>query len=138
MKSRRCRHAGRVRCLRVALDGEHLDRGQAAAQRGSAQRLDAKIRSRTHTAQEISRDQQRPPDLLAKLLKPCRHVERIAEERDLPMRIAAFADHHRPGMKRCPKLRNRAEPLLVGRRVCSNPVRNGKEAVDARCCRTKP
>ena len=40
------------------------------------------------------------------LLKPRRHIERVAEIRDLAVRITAFADHHGASMECCPELRN--------------------------------
>jgi hypothetical protein len=68
--------------------------------------------------------------LLAMLLKPRRHIERVAEIRDLAVRITAFADRHGASMECRPELRNRTELLAIGARVFGNPICNSKKAVD--------
>ena len=77
-------------------------------ERRLSQRDDPKVRAGADAPQEVGGDEQRPADCLAMLLKPRRHVHRVAKIGDLAAGIPAFADDHRA---RVQPARNRgAEP----------------------------
>ena len=85
------------RSNKAALDGEDLYRRRASAQRRLSQRDDPKVRAGADAPQEVGGDEQRPADCLAMLLKPRRHVHRVAKigDGDSGIKDPAFADDHR-------------------------------------------
>ena len=96
------------RSNKAALDGEDLYRRRASAQRRLSQRDNPKVRAGSNAPQEVGGDEQRPADCLAMLLKPRRHVHRVAKIGDLASGIPAFADDHRARVQAGAK--PRAEP----------------------------
>jgi hypothetical protein len=71
------------RLHKAALDCEDLHRRRASAQCRLSQPDDPKVRTRANSPQEVGGDKQRPADCLAMLLKPRRHVHRVAKIGDL-------------------------------------------------------
>src|SRR5438874_12333041 len=63
----------------AALDGEHLDRRGAPAQLRWSQRINDKIVSGTHQAEQIAGNEQSPADMLAMLPQPFSDVPGVPE-----------------------------------------------------------
>ena len=107
---------------KAALDGEDFCRRRASAQRRLSQRDDPKVRAGADAPQEVGGDEQRPADCLAMLLKPRRHVHRVAKIGDLASGIPAFADDHRARVQAGARPRGRAELVPIGLLAFLDPV----------------
>ena len=87
-------------CSDPAFDSKQLNWGRAAPQLNLPKRFDQDTRIGPHMVQQVGRDQQIPPNLLAMRLQPGGNVHGITEIRELTVRAAAFADRHGTGMQR--------------------------------------
>ena len=76
--------------------------------------------------------------LAARLLDPCGCVHRVADQRDLLLKVPELANGHRAAVKAGAEIGDKTELALIGGRFLTKPVESGKTGADACLTRSCP